>query len=556
MIHYDFKTHWMDILLIGFIFLLSLLYIMIASRRSFNFDEFQLMYASASLLRGKAYYAENVGSHFPLSNIFVSLLINITGFKITTILLARYFMLVINLITLYYVYCIGRLFWNRKTGLISASLVLSTVIFADKGIEIRHDVFNTLFNTMGCYYALRYLDAKRNRFLLLSGLFLGSAIASTQKAFIWAAGVILGILLFFLKERSYKEIGKVILFYLIIIPMPLIFSVSYLIFTKNEYLSAVIQYAIKNVFFTFAPYTEELYPFPFSKYTLLQQLFFQNQLFYALGFGAIIASVVSYLKTGNRRIVVIIWALVGILFYLTAKRPFYQSFLPTIPPLAIIVGGILIDLEKVLNKWKIEGRVTLIISFVLLLFIWPLQLIFPKSDEEPRIKKQFSNISFCLNNLKKGDKVLCFTQNQIFFDPILKMKDQECGKRIFDYDAECFEQKMIEGQCRVIIDDYRTRLLNREIRDLINENYLATKTGNILIPGFKIESKCLVEKKIWVTGYYYSPSLCLKVNGKKIMNNLFFLEEKRYRFDNQAERPISLVYIFHPNKFKTPILVQ
>jgi hypothetical protein len=95
------KKDWLDRILIGYVFLASLFYILASGRRFFNFDEFQVLYASAALLRGKALYADSIGSHFPLVNIFYSNLIYLAGFKATTLLIARYFILGANGIVLF-----------------------------------------------------------------------------------------------------------------------------------------------------------------------------------------------------------------------------------------------------------------------------------------------------------------------------------------------------------------------------------------------------------------------------------------------------------------------
>ena len=163
--------------------------------------------------------------------------------------------------------------------------------------------------------------------------------------------------------------------------------------------------------------------------------------------------------------------------------------------------------------------------------------------------RQMANISFGLKNLKEGEKVLCFTQNQIFFDPVFKINWTGSGKSVFNFDATYFEQRMINEQSKVIINDYRTRLLNKEVKKKIEENYLPIQTGDILIPGFKVEPKNILEKKIWIEGYYYSPTLSLEINGKRIESNFVRLKQERYRFKNNSNRYIFLVYIFNKEKF-------
>jgi hypothetical protein len=67
---------WPDLLLIAFIFYMAFVYVKISGNRSFNFDEFQVLYASSALERGRALYADQLGLHFPFFNTAISLLIH------------------------------------------------------------------------------------------------------------------------------------------------------------------------------------------------------------------------------------------------------------------------------------------------------------------------------------------------------------------------------------------------------------------------------------------------------------------------------------------------
>ena len=112
---------------------------------------------------------------------------------------------------------------------------------------------------------------------------------------------------------------------------------------------------------------------------------------------------------------------------------------------------------------------------------------------------------------------------------------------------------MIAEQCKVIINDYRTRLLNDEIQWKIRENYYDTRIGNILIPGFKIGPRKTLEKKIWIKGYYYSPTLSLEIDDEKIKGNLVELKQEKYVFYNGANNPIFLIYILLNNSINNKI---
>jgi hypothetical protein len=539
------KNDWLDRILIGYVFLASLFYILASGRRFFNFDEFQVLYASAALLRGKALYADSIGSHFPLVNIFYSNLIYLAGFKATTLLIGRYFISIANGIVLFYVYRTGEFLWHKKAGLMAVGLTLAAVIFLMKGIEIRHDVFNTLFNVMGAYYALRYLKGKKYLHLVLSGLFCGLAVASTQKAMIWSVAIIAGVIFHFMRKNSFKEILKVVFTYGTVILLPLMICLAYLILVSNESVASVYKHSFINQIYSHTPSTPEMYPFLHNRFDLLKNLFFWNPLFYTLGFGGIFYFALSGLKGDTEKIVIVSWTVIGLLFYLTVKRPFYQSFLPTIPPLAIVTSGFLVWMgERMKNAAKYKKIVTGLLC-ALFLFAWPGYFMFDSVYGYETMGHQIDNVAFCLGSLKQDEKVMCLTQNQVFFDPVLEMYETDCGKNLVYWGADCFEKKMIQAQSKIVIYDYRTSILNKAVQKRIKDNYIYTGVGDILIPGFKIRPKMNVEKNIWIDGSYHIPPSSLLIDGKKIDGDIIRLRKKSYTIHNLSDKTVVFVYKFN-----------
>jgi len=535
---------WPDLLLAGFIFYMAFAYVKISGNRYFSFDEFEILYAGASLFRGKTLYADQIEPHFPLFNLFIANIVALFGFKTTTILIARYFILLTNVIALIFVYKIGVIIWDKRTGLLTACLTLSSIIFLNRGIEIRHDVFNMAFNVIGAYYGLRYIKQKRYSSIILSGIFLGMALASTQKAIVWNVGIIVGLLLYYLRSMSYKMIWKINLCYLLTLLVAPTMSLLYLVIRYNENIYMFLNYAVVKQLIFYAPYTEELYPFPYNRFDVFKDLIFQNHLQYALAIGGIFAIITTWFRSNTERIVVAVWALTGVLFYVTAKRPFSQTFFPSVPPLAILVSGLLSDTYKDFKGLLITKKIGIGITTIFLLFIWPFCLVNSQLPKDPKMMRQMANVSFCLKNLKDDEKVLCFTQNQIFFDPVFKINWEVGGKPIWDYDATWFEERMIAEQCKVIINDYRTRLLSKEVKEKIGLNYIATKTGDILVPGFVIGPREVCTRKVWIAGDYYSPTRSLEVDGEKMTNNLISLAQKEHTFHNITDRYVTVVYIF------------
>jgi len=534
-----------EIVLLGFVGLFFFICFMIAGRRSFNFDEFQVLYASASLLRGKAYFADRIGTHFPLFNTLMSVVITSTGYKTSALLVSRYVIFFAGVLTCLYTYLIASRSWNRSTGLLAAAILLSSVAFAEKGLEIRHDVFNTLFNVMAAYYGIRYLAEKKSFQLVACGLLLGMAIASTQKAVIWSFGIVLGLAATLLKDgEEIKDAGKVILALAALIPIPLVLCLIGLVTSGDESLRDFFRHAVLDRLPFLNPHVEDLFPFPHSRWYLLKELVKPNPLFYVSALAGLVLLALKKNMAPRGGLVLGGWCVLGLLFYLTMRRPFFQSFLPTLPPLAIMAGGLLMKARNASSRFPLALKAGIVLLCGILLFVWPLRFLVPMMRQDDRLYRQLYNTSYCLGNLKRGEKVLCFTQNQVYFDPVLPIKNSVCGERFYAYDPACFEQRMIEEQCRVIINDYRSQLLNREIKKKIQTNYIALQKGNILIPGFRLEPKTVVEKRVWIEGYYYSPTLSLEVDGQRVRSKLLRLTQGVHTFLNLRDRPLSLVYFF------------
>lgn len=546
----DLSERTSDWVLIGYMVCLAVVYFLISGRRFFNFDEFQVMYASAAIIRKGSLYHEGIGTHFPLANLVMSLPGRLVGFDAVVLVISRYIILALNGIMLLYAYRIGLLLFNRKAALLAVCMIMSSFVFLEKGIEIRHDVFNALFIVMGIYYGLMYLDRRRNIDLTVSAFCLGMAVASTQKALVMAAGFVVGLVIYLIYERDYKSIGKMFLGYFFLAPIPLIGCLMILAVLGNDSIEAFLQNSARNVIVAFAPLTEELYPFPYRRLELFKTLFVANPLLYVLGISSIVSIMLIACERRSKRVIIGVCTAVGLTFYVTAKRPFLQTFLPVIPLLAIIGGGLISNVWHTLGKWRPIPRSIVGIICFSLLFALPFPSILKRADEDKRFEKALANVSFCVENLNKDDKVLCFTQNQIFFDPLMKMGNEECGERIYDFDVDCFERKMIQSQCKVVIYDYRTQLLNKEIKRRIAENYIKTGIGDILTPGFHIPPGEIISKEIWIKGSYYSPTRSIEVDGKEADGKIISLEQGSHAFRNITDRPVTLVYIFDPANLK------
>jgi hypothetical protein len=548
--HYDLAHKIFNICMVLSIAFLSVMIARLCFSRFFDFDEFQVLYASASLVRGKTLYGEQIGVHFPFVNILLSLLTKILGFETSTVMLARYLMLLPLLATLLFVFKISQTIWGYNAGLLAVALTMTCLVFVDKGIEIRHDTFSMTFNTVGVYWGLRYLKERKSRFIWLSGLFLGLALASTQKAAVWNLGIICGLILYNVRDMGVQKAGKVLAMYSASILLPLLTSYSYLLVTSSESIKAILDVSLFHVIGYFSPVKwNAAYPFPYTKAYIYKGLLRDNGCFYLLAIIGICSFFATRHKRENQNLLIVIWAGIGMLFYLVLKRPFHQSLLPTIPALGILVAGFLTTLRRKVKSRSWPQAVILEALMVMLLLVWPTYLIAHKSYAASTMKTQLENISFCVENLEPQDEVLCFSQQQIYFDPVLRMVGDECGNTIYDIDAECFERQMVRKRCRVVINDHRTRFLKREVKEKIRDHFIYTGIGDILTPGFLLKPKSSMEREVWVAGSYYCPIGGIKVSGERVREMLIDLGQGKYRFENPTSQLVMLVYIFNKEKF-------
>jgi hypothetical protein len=518
--------------------------------RAFNFDEFQVLYASASLIRGKALYADHIGNHFPLVNILFSLLIKALGFHTSTVLAARLFTLLFFWTTLFFTFKVTELLWDRLSGILAVAFLLATVVFVDKGIEIRHDVFNMTFNTIGAYFGLKYLQEKKPYFICFSGLFLGLALASTQKAIVWNIGIIFGLFLSIVRLQRSKKLPEAMALFGGAFVIPLALSFGYLILVYGENLKAIIETAVIDAG-TYLSHEKanEVYPFAYTRFAILKSLFWENGFFYLLSLFGFFASLIGWFRRGALEGIIGFWALAGVLFYLYTSRPFLQSLLPTLPVLGILAAGFIMKLRIRLSQgsWA-RNSFTGMVALVLMLG-WPSYIIAFKVAENRTMTEQMENITFCISNLEAHEKVLCFTQHQIYFDPVFRFCGDKCGRSIHEFDAKCFEQEMIKQKCKVVIYDKRTKSLSKIIQGKLKNHFLPAHVGNIFVPGVIVEPKSVVGWESWVAGPYYSPTREMMIDGKKIEDNVIALEQKTYLFENPTHRPVHLFYIFDREKF-------
>lgn len=563
----QFQTRFILGMLIGLIFLYGLLFLKYAFTREFNFDEFQVVYASAAILRGKSIYGGG-DAHFPLVNIITAAWIKPWGFVPDVLLWARFLIIIFIVVSVYSLYTIAKILEDSLAGLLAIALTLSVFIFYLKGIEIRHDVISMTFILVAMIFSVRYFkyasdnegDSKEALWSLTSGhtmfhlgatvFFLALSAISTQKAVVWISGVVAGIFLAQWRTKGFSEalkiLGLITFFFLLLF----IIGIALYLFTSGESFSRFIKVAVvSQIKVHIFGDSRVISKFLYTKGQILSPLLYYNGIFFLLSLLGIGYGFVKGFRSQVSLFIPSATALFGVVFYLFMPRPFYQSLLPTLPVLGILGTCFLTPLIRRIISLRPVPSASAALGLLVFLFAWSgfhTGSVVLSTDKK-EMDKQLQNVQFCLEHLAPEERVLCFTQQQLFYDPLFGLYGRTCGPGL-KKDPDCFETYMKKARCRVIIDDRRTRLLPGEVRNKIEANYLQTTIGHIRIPGFVVPPGAKVIKDVWIEGSYASTSSRLIIDGKTESTQMMKLYPKTYEFLNPTDVNIIIVYQFQKKR--------
>lgn len=520
----------------------------IALTRDFNFDEFQVLFESYALRRGKVLYGHDLSIHLPLLNILLVSLRSIVPENLQWIIASRLLTVILTFSTAAMVYATARaLPLSKNSGLIAAGVFLTYGVTWSKGIEVRHDVLGTFFLTLSTVLFLRGTHPKRNFGLIgLGTAGIGLAVSVTQKAAIHGTLLLVtlvGILVSRVQERKETYITTLVA---IIVPLLSFLGVLflYLLSVPDDVESLVRQtVGIVRGYLGGSPSSSFSLPFPYPKGSYYSRILLQSPSGYfagILGFFAFIHIKKDLYRTA---MIPLLWALGGVLFFLTMKRPFPQSLLPALPALAISAGvfneSISLLASKAKRRWV--PNIVIFVS-VLLLVVLPFAQLTRVYRNHPTMERQLNTIAFSLRNLRPGDKVMSFTKHQVFFDPVFKRSRDECADLFLRIEKECFVERMIESQCKLVIYDYRTSLLSTSIREWIKRNFLPVKNTYAMCPGFVVGEGEEIQPFVTIPGYYDISGPGLIMNGEEVKEGIVELPVGAVLLRNRGKHSIFLVY--------------
>ncbi|MBN2575610.1 MAG: glycosyltransferase family 39 protein [Deltaproteobacteria bacterium] len=216
----DYSLHFVLLATVGF-FLARLPIIPI---RSFDPDEFQHAHAAWCVWKGMLPYKDFFEHHTPwyyytLSPFFRWFEVDVAFASAKHFLMfGRGLSLALTVLAVLVVILIGRLWEERRVGLVAGLFLVGQPVFFEKTLEIRPDVLALPFYLGALWFLLRGLGrapgtARRHSRFLAAGLCLGAAIMSTQKMLFVLPGLLSGLAVWVLfavrrgKGRSLPTTG-------------------------------------------------------------------------------------------------------------------------------------------------------------------------------------------------------------------------------------------------------------------------------------------------------------------------------------------------------------
>jgi len=362
------------------ILLMSLFFASI--KRYFNIDEFEHIHSAWYVAKGFMPFADFFQHHHPLQWYLMAPIIAIFGQNTNTVMILRLLTFLAALGTIYLTYLIGRLCTDsRRLGVLSATILLSVVIFFEKVIEIRPDVPQVFFGLASVYYLLKFLKDNNNKQMVISGL-----MASISFLFLQKTGFLLiayALLFGFLLLKKKISISPIVQFSAAF-SAPVFIYLGYLILS-GSFGDYFLTCWLVNLFT----------PREFSAFSYISLA--QNLIFWLLAF----ISPVVLLSRKDTRLDLKIVAFLGFALLLSVffvKLPYRQYFMFPIALLSIPVAYSISQLE---GRFKLSYALQSLILIAII--IQPLFFISPFTTETN--DRQIKVINYVLENSNEGDLI-------------------------------------------------------------------------------------------------------------------------------------------------------
>ena len=360
-----------------FLIIVLLLFVLgLSLTTRFDRDEIESIHTSWKILHGEKIYVDFFQHHHPLLYYFLVPLVGLLGEHTTTLVAARLVIFLLFILILAVTYHLAQRIFNCQIATSSLILLLSTLIFSYKGIEVRPDIPQILFGLFAFALLFEHIDKKQRNYLWLSAISLAISFLFLQKSVI----LIFVLIVLFLISLIQKKINPYELtIYWIIFLLCLIPYLIYLIFSSS--LSSYYFFNwILNVKFIARFYAFSTLANSYQNNTL-------NWSFYILG-------LLFTLKRFSEKLLGIA-SLVLLFLIIAGRKHHYHYFVILFPFVSVIAANALHTLFK--NKKVIS-------SILILLIISPIYQ-YSKSFSETTRNQQVQKINYVLSITDSNDYV-------------------------------------------------------------------------------------------------------------------------------------------------------
>lgn len=308
----------------------------------FDRDEVEALHTSWKILQGERIYTDFFQHHHPFFYYLLVPLVAVLGEHTRTLVAARLVSFCLLLLMLLVTYLLARRIFSPPTAPTSLVLVLSTLMFSYKVVEVRPDIPQVLFSLLALLLIFVYLDCRQKRYLILSAVSLAIAILFLQKAVSFGF-LIFGLLLYYGFKRKIRFYDLPL--YVMVVGVCLLPYVGYLVLTGSFPTYLLLNWSLNvNFLLRDCAYCALLYSYQQSSLVWF---------FYALG-------LLFTLKYPSQRSLALV-SLGLIALAIVTRKAHHQYFIIVFPLIAMIAAQ---ALHMLLRRKRII-HAALVLVFVL-----------------------------------------------------------------------------------------------------------------------------------------------------------------------------------------------
>lgn len=367
-----------------FVFVFSILALSGSIHKVLDPDEIEHIHSAWYIQNGHIPYRDFFENHHPLLWFILGPFMTLFGYGVTTVILIRLLNLIFFYGIVFLVYKITKTAaQSSEAGLSAVVMLLSMVIFVEKGIEIRPDVPQVFFGFGSLYYLLAFFRERKNKYIFYSGLWASVSFLFLQKALFL---IIIYACIFILKfVQSRISLASLVIFTLSF-TTPLLFFLLYLILTES-----LNDYVVNNWMFHISHLKS------FSALLGFWTTIRNNTVFWIVSIPSVLF--ISTERHNREMKLILSIGLFLLLSVFMVKHPFSQYFMF---PTAILCIGVGYFLNKMFirHQLSVKQKMLVLILMTIIPFTVLCRFTFVTTNHQ-----QLEKISFVLDNSRESDLV-------------------------------------------------------------------------------------------------------------------------------------------------------